>query len=353
MDLVDKLKDLSSRKAEQLKRINTEEATKNAMVLPFLQALGYNVFDPREVVPEFTADVGTKKGEKVDYAIVVDKAVVMLIECKAATIELKDIHKSQLYRYFSVTKAKIAILTNGIIYRFYSDLDEPNKMDDRPFLECDLFKIREPVVEELKKLTRDGFDIDEIMSTAGDLKYTKEIKRVLAEEMAAPSVDLVRMVTSRVSSLRFTKGVKEQFTVLTRRAFRDFVNDLISERLTSALKVEEESARTDTAKVVRKKGAIVTTPEEIEGYHIVKAIIREVVDPSRVVMRDQLSYCGILLDDNNRKPVCRLRFNTANKQVGVFDESKNEECVPIRSLNDIYSLADRLKATAKGYPPPR
>ena len=353
MELIDKLKDLAARKEGQLKSIKTEEATKNAMVLPFLQILGYNVFDPSEVVPEFTADVGTKKGEKVDYAIVVDGAVTVLIECKAATIELKESHNSQLYRYFSVTKAKIAILTNGIVYRFYSDLDEPNRMDQRPFLEFDLFKIREPVVEELKKLTREGFDIDEIMSTAGDLKYTKEIRRILAEEMATPSAELVRMVTARIYSGRFTKPVKEQFTGLTKRAFRDFVNDLISERLTTALKAEQESAQTDSASRARDKSEIVTSSEEIEGYHIVKSIVRQVVDPSRVVMRDRVSYCGIIVDDNNRKPLCRLWFNSPQKYVSIFDEKKKETRVHIESLNDIYSLADQLKATAKSYPAPQ
>jgi predicted type IV restriction endonuclease len=97
--------------------------------MPFISALGYDVFDPVEVIPEFTADVGIKKGEKVDYAIKQDGKIIMLFECKCCNGSLDDCHASQLYRYFSVTEARIAVLTDGIIYRFYTDIEQPNKMD--------------------------------------------------------------------------------------------------------------------------------------------------------------------------------------------------------------------------------
>jgi hypothetical protein len=125
--------------------IQTEEATKNAFILPFIGILGYDVFDPSEVVPEFTADVGTKKGEKVDYAIIRDKKVIMLFECKACDANLDESHASQLYRYFSVTESRIGVLTNGILYRFYTDLEEPNKMDSKPFMELNIIEIQEPL----------------------------------------------------------------------------------------------------------------------------------------------------------------------------------------------------------------
>ncbi len=78
MDFIDRIRDLSTRIPKQLEHIQTEEATKNALIMPFISALGYNVFDPTEVVPEFTADVGIKKGEKVDYAIHLDGKPIML-----------------------------------------------------------------------------------------------------------------------------------------------------------------------------------------------------------------------------------------------------------------------------------
>ena len=94
--------------------IQTEEATKNAFIMPFIgQVLGYDVFNPNEVIPEFTADVGVKKGEKIDYALVQDGQVQILIECKKVGQPLSLENASQLYRYFACTKARIGVLTNG------------------------------------------------------------------------------------------------------------------------------------------------------------------------------------------------------------------------------------------------
>lgn len=139
MEIGSALASLAKKIERNSKIIETEEATKNAFVMPFLNnVLGYDVFDPSEVIPEFTADTGTKKGEKVDYAIIKDGEVQVLIECKKLGEPLSLKHASQLYRYFSVTNARIAILTNGVIYQFFTDLDAPNKMDEKPFLELDL-----------------------------------------------------------------------------------------------------------------------------------------------------------------------------------------------------------------------
>lgn len=111
----------------------TEEATKTALIMPFFSLLGYDVFNPMEFIPEFVADVGTKKGEKVDYAIMNEGKPVILIEAKGVDDDLTK-HDAQLFRYFTVTDAKFAILTNGIVYKFFTDLEEPNKMDEKPFL---------------------------------------------------------------------------------------------------------------------------------------------------------------------------------------------------------------------------
>ena len=126
------MKDAVQSIAERIKKnqqfIQTEEATKTAFIMPFLQLLGYDVFNPTEVVPEFTADVGIKEGEKVDYAIVLNGQPEILIECKMCGHELNAANENQLLRYFHASKAKFGILTNGVVYKFYTDLAEPNKM---------------------------------------------------------------------------------------------------------------------------------------------------------------------------------------------------------------------------------
>lgn len=363
MDLIDKLRELSARIPKQLDHIQTEEATKNALVMPFISALGYNVFDPTEVTPELNADVGIKKGEKVDYAILRDGKPTILFECKHHAADLGKIHASQLYRYFSVTTARFGVLTNGIAYWFYTDLEAPNKMDAKPFFEFNMLDIRESAVEELKKFSRSSFDLDNILTTASQLKYTREIKRIIMEQVIEPSEDFVKFVAGQVYNGRFTQPVKDQFTQLTRQAFKQIMNEQINERLKSALSSEATpiqpqepaTSSTDTAATESSEGPI-TTQEELEGYYIVRSILREMIDVKRVTMRDVQSYCGLVLDDTNRKQICRLYFNRAQKYIGLFTFSEEgekatpkEEKVAIKDIDEIYRYGDRLKATVTRY----
>jgi predicted type IV restriction endonuclease len=250
------------------------------------------------------------------------------------------------------------VLTNGIVYRIFSDLEEPNKLDSRPFLEFNLLDFDESTVIELKKLTKAQFDQDAVLEAASELKFTREIKRVLSDQLANPADDFVRFFIGHVYAGRVTQAVKDQFTPIVQRAFRQFITDQVNDRLKSALErnelapavqMERELVPAATNDAASDDG-VVTTEEEREGFHIVKAILREVVDPSRIVSRDVKSYFGILLDDNNRKPLTRLHFNTAQKYVSLFDQgSKQEERVPIQTLDEIYGLADRLRATVALY----
>ncbi|UTW12885.1 type I restriction endonuclease [Marinobacterium rhizophilum] len=347
-----------SNKIQQLGNlIETEEATKNAFVMPFLNnVLGYDVFNPSEVIPEFTADTGTKKGEKVDYALLKDGAIQILIECKKYNEPLSLKHASQLYRYFSVTNARIAILTNGVIYQFFTDLDAPNKMDEKPFLELDLSNIDEHVIPEVAKLTKADFDVDSVINAAGELKYLNQIKKVIGQQVAEPEDDFVRFFASRVYDGVITQKVREQFAELTTKALRQFLNDKINDRLKSALANGSETPRRhDTEDAQHSElddpdgNKVVTTVEELEGYHIVRAILREVVEVDRIAARDTQSYFGVLLDDNNRKPLCRLHFNRTQKYLGLFDEDKKETRHPIERLDDIFGFAAQLKDTAGFY----
>jgi len=355
MELMEKLRGLSEKIRQQGSGIKTEEATKNAFVMPFIHnILGYDVFDPNEVTPEFISDVGTKKGEKVDYAILQNSEIQILIECKKFGDPLNINHASQLFRYFHVTTARVSVLTNGQIYQFYTDLDAPNKMDQKPFLELDLLDIDDYIVPELKKLTKGAFDLESVISAAGELKYLSQIKKVVANQFVAPEEDFVKLFASRVYEGVITQRVRDQFSSLTKRALSQFLNDQINERLKSAMSsnaVASVVADTPEAENVENKAddSITTTLEEIEGYHVVKAIVRAVVDVKRVVQRDTQSYMGILLDDNNRKPICRLHFNRAQKYVGIFDENKSETRHPISSIDEIYSFSDALKKTVGFY----
>jgi predicted type IV restriction endonuclease len=356
MDLIDHLNQIASKIAKQKNSIATEEATKSAFVMPFIASLGYDVFDPEEVIPEFTADIGIKKGEKVDYAISVGGKISLLIECKMIDAKLDAHNESQLHRYFHTTEARIGILTDGIIYKFYTDLDEPNKMDNKPFLEFSIMHIDEIVIAELKKFTKVAFNIDDVLSSASELKYTKIIKNLINDQLVNPSDDFVKFVLSSAYSGRITAQVKEQFIPVITKAFQQLINDKLNDRFKSALsldvpinslnQIELSSIQTSESADENK---IVTTQEELEGFYVIKSVLKGVVDLNRVAYRDTQSYFGILLDDNNRKPIARLYFNTSKKYLSVFTSDKKEEKIPVASIDDIFEHREKIIASANTY----
>ncbi|WP_228015012.1 type I restriction endonuclease [Synechocystis salina] len=270
MSFEEKIAALIQRLPKLLDHLETEEATKTALVMPFISALGYDIFDPLEVIPEFTADVGIKKGEKVDYAILNNGEITLLFECKKAGSDLKQQEMSQLFRYFSVTKARIAILTNGTKYRFYSDLEESNKMDNRPFLELDLEDPRSNILQEVKRLAKEDFDLDKILSTASELKYTSAIKKTFGELYESPDEEFVKFFFARVNpGARFVGTAKETFEPLVKKALSQFISERISDRLRTALATEgeqipihQDSETSETAQT-QSESDIVTTEEEL------------------------------------------------------------------------------------------
>ncbi|MCW3462605.1 type I restriction endonuclease [Chitinophaga nivalis] len=351
MDFKDLIKQLAERILKHKELVQTEEATKHSFVMPFLQTLGYDVFNPLEVVPEFIADLGIKKGEKVDYAIMKDGQPLILIECKHWSANL-DPHNSQLFRYFHTTKAKFSILTNGFESRFYTDLDEPNKMDEKPFFVFDLNDIKDNQLEELKKFHKNYFDTDTIVSTASELKYLNQLKSLFSNELNNPGIEFVKHFARQVyTSGILTQKVLEQFTQLSKKAFQIHINDLITERLKTALKTEEaEQQSTAVAvEIAPEEPKVVTTQEELDGYHIVRSILRKIVPVHKIHYRDAQSYFAILFEDNNRKPICRLYFNTNRKQIGLFDANKAETKKDLQSLDSLFEFTDELIGTLQNY----
>lgn len=347
MDLATKLLELEKRTAQHRELLLTEEAAKTALVMPFLQALGYDVFNPAEVVPEFTADVGIKKGEKVDYALCIDGRVSILVECKPSTIDLDLKHASQLYRYFSTTDARVAVLTNGVVYQFYSDIEQPNKMDDKPFFVFSMDAMRRTDPATLERFSRSEFSIEAIVAEAGRLKLQSQMRIELEKEFANPSDEFVRMMAAKVQTGRMTAAVKEQFQPILAASIAALIRDRVNDRLTSALNVANPASVEidDGASDDMSQGdGIITTDDEIGGFRIVQAIAARHVDPKRVVIRDSKSYCAILLDDNNRKSIARLHFNSpTTRYVGTFS-GKAEVRHAVSALTDIYKLEKDIVA---------
>lgn len=347
MDLATKLIELEKRTTQHRELLLTEEAAKTALVMPFLQALGYDVFNPSEVIPEFTADVGIKKGEKVDYALCIGGKVSILVECKPSSVDLDLKHASQLFRYFSTTDARVAILTNGVVYHFYSDIEQPNKMDDKPFFVFSMDSIRRSDPSTLDRFSPTSFSIEGIVAEASRLKTESLLRIELEKEFASPSEDFVKIMASRILSGRVTSTVKEQLQGTISAVIASIIRDRVNERLTSALNVanpmpvEIENGASDD---MSEGDGIITTEDEIAGFRIVQAIAARHVDPKRVVIRDSKSYCAILLDDNNRKTLARLHFNSpTTRHVGTF-AGKIETRHSVQVLTDLYKLEDVIVA---------
>lgn len=337
---VDKLKD----------GILTEEATKNAFIMPFIQALGYNVFNPLEVVPEYTTDIGIKQGEKIDYAIFKNNQPIILIECKKVGVELNLDNESQLFRYFHASPAKFAILTNGLSYKFYTDLEEPNKMDSVPFLSFSINKIKDAHIAELKKFHKDTFDCENIINSASDLKYSNEIRKIIISEMANPTEDFVRYFAKKVYSGVATKKVIDQFTALVKKTFLQYINDSVTERLQTALNKENEKQEVKEIQSPEVEvSKIVTTEEELDAFRIVRAIACAVAPLDRIYYRDAQSYFSVLFDDNRLKPICRLCLCETKKYIIILDKDKNEEKFIIDGIEDIYKYSDKIIEVSKHY----
>ncbi|WP_027633533.1 type I restriction endonuclease [Clostridium hydrogeniformans] len=358
MDFSDKLKQFSKR-AEMIKgTLLTEEATKTSLIMPFFSLLDYDVFNPMEFLPEFTADFGIKKGEKVDYAIMKDGKPIILVECKGVNDTLTK-HDAQLFRYFSVTESRFAILTNGIVYKFFTDLEETNKMDDTPFLEINIQDLNDVQVQELKKFSRDTFDIDTIFNTASELKYSNLIKNQLNNHLNNPTDDFVRFLINDFYQGVKTQNVIEKFRPIVKKSFQQFISDFMNEKLKSILnnneesiqEKEDESSEEEKIELIdtEENHSIVTTEEELEGFNIVRSILSEVIVAEDITLKDVERYCGILYKNNTRKWICRLFFNGGKKSIIISDENKSGVRYYINSITDIYNYKSELIDSAKKY----
>lgn len=350
-NFAERIEALATRSKMAERQALTEEATKTSVVLPFIQALGFDVFNLDEVTPEFIADVGVKKGEKVDFVVKIDGKIAMLIEAKPVSARLGDTQFSQLFRYFTVTEARLAILTNGKEAWFFSDTDEPNKMDKKPFFTFNFQKHDKAQVDELARFQKGSFAIESIIEAASNLKYTQQAAAYLKKQLDEPDDDFVRLVGRQIYDGSITKGVAEVLRPAIQAALDEIIRDRIQDKLSITLR--PEVSPTQPPQVIDAEdpeGDIVTTDEEREAFMIVRAIAARHVPIERVTLRDAKSYCAILMDDNNRKPICRLYFNSATtKNLGIFDAEKNETKIRVTAPSDLYQHVDAIEASLRAY----
>lgn len=364
MDFIDQIKQFSKRVDSMRATIQTEEATKTALIMPFFAMLGYDVFNPQEFVPEYTADVGIKKGEKVDYAIMQDGSPVILVECKSVNENLGK-HDSQLFRYFGTSTAKFAILTNGVHYNFYTDLDSPNKMDSSPFLSVNLLDVRDNQVTELKKFSKAVFDVESIFGTASELKYAQEFKHFFTSQLDAPTDEFTKLFLQSCYSGLKTQSIVDKFRPLLKKALNESISEMMNDKIKLALggtggsiSVSDTSAVASTQveepveppeSTEKRTPNIVTTEEELEGYFIVKNMLGDMVSIKEITYKDTESYFSILYKGNTRKWICRLRITESIKSLIIPTEEKKEVKFTLTDIYDLNNYKEQLSEVLTRY----
>lgn len=340
MGFSEDIKELGKKISQFETKALTEEATKMSMILPFFQLLGYDVFNPSEFCPEFTADVGIKKGEKVDYAILINEQPVILIEAKAVNRKL-DKHSSQLFRYFVTTPAKFAILTNGITYKFYTDLEEPNKMDKEPFLEFDLPDVKDNQINQIEKFHKNHLNIDDILDTASILKYNTLFKKAITQQIINPSNDFVKIFLQPFYKGAKTQAVIEKFKPILKNSLQEYINETVNDKIKSALDNTNATTTTEEERI--------TTDEEWETITCIKNILKDTIKSEDIYHKQTESYLAILYKNNVRKWICRINLYSTQKILILPDENKKEQRYPILDIHDINNYSNNIIATAKRY----
>lgn len=362
MDFKDTLLQLSEKIVKQKDSIATEEATKTSFIMPMIAALGYDVFNPFEVVPEMDCDL-TKRGDKIDYAIMKDNFPILLIECKHCRQNL-DLHNTQLAKYYAASNARFGVLTNGIEYRFYADLEKQNIMDEKPFLVVNMLDLSDVDIEQLKKFHKSYYNEQEILSTAQELQITIQVKDLLVRNFQQPGDDFTRYFIRCLNDGKSSAKLIEQYRPIIKKSITAVINDIIQERLGVAMKSNEEA---DSAKIkdeetgcadekqnqdklpdgvvfINNETGVITTQEEIDAYNIIRSILRQYVDVHRIQYKDYKSYFSINLDGSMWWWICRISFGKRKKTIGFpIDNYKSNEWVEIDTLDDIFNFSDKLK----------
>lgn len=237
MPLLDDLRQLAEQVKKRMVNVRGEEATKQALVLPFLQVLSYDVYDPTVVQPEYVSDFAKKRAtgqaEKVDYALHAGGQPIIFIEVKPADAPLVN-HDPQLARYFNATPAvKLAIITDGLKYRFFTDLKQPNVMDSDPFFEFNVLKFSERDVENLSCYAYGRYNAEAVQGHAQELFFVEKVANIIGDLLRNPSENFVRFLLDEVQIVqgRVTAKVVERFVPIVKKSIHTTLVDMMTKSI--------------------------------------------------------------------------------------------------------------------------
>ena len=354
MDFLERIKELWKRIADQRGIVQTEEAAKTSFVMPFLQTLGYDVFNAAEVIPEFIADWAAKKGEKVDYMIKVANQTVMLIECKQVNDALDASKESQLANYFHhVQECNIGVLTNGIVYKFYTDLNAENIMDTEPFFVFDFGTLKDGHISKLEMFSKANITkTDVINSDIIKIRNYAAAVEVLRREFANPSEDLVKYVIKQMPFIkRANEAVVEEFREHIKKAVVQFEQDFFDAqiaRLKETTQPPTQDQQTKAAEIVTEKSAIQTTVEEMQALSIVRSLLYKTVPSEKIVLKDSENYCDISYATVGSPRIVRLHFSDPSHLFISFPGNPDLVTlgkIEIKSIEKLNEHGDKITST--------
>ena len=320
MIIIERLRNTFERIGISRISVQTEEGTKLALILPVLSALGYDIFNPNEVVPEMDCDL-SKKADKVDFAIFIDGKATLLMECKNVGVNL-DVFTSQLAKYYVASLARFAILTNGIEYRFFTDLVNKNLMDCEPFFSINILNASENDLRFMEKFAKENFNESDLMLSARVMSHAKDLMNAVREELSSPSTEFVKMLVTKVYKGVITKHVIEEFSPMVRTALSELTGSETNDVLL------DDSTTTDISQ------------ELSEAYDIITGIIRSQFKEDGLRYFNRKSFVSIVIQ-NKFHTICRL--NKETKSIQFPTEDYNDFfTVAYKSMSDIHSLQKEI-----------
>jgi len=297
-----------------------EAQTRKFLIEPFFSLLNYAHED---IIPEYEADFGERVSKKVDYAIKLNRKDIIIIESKPLKIKLTDKEAGQLSGYFQNSKnSRIAVLTNGKEYRFYSDVALVNTMDSKPFFVFDIENYSDNDIENLLDFDARIININEIISKAQEYVFIEDFENTFFKEMTEPSTEFLKVIHKKMS---FKTKFNED-------RLKELMNSSLFKSLTEKMIIHE-------TKTNSKSAGIITTNEEIQAYHTIRTLLiqNKKIPNDRITYRDQKGMFNVLVDDNQRKTICQLKFTESTKKIiiGMNDYA-------LDSIDDILKFKNEL-----------
>ncbi|MFW0738138.1 type I restriction enzyme HsdR N-terminal domain-containing protein [Flavobacterium sp. T12S277] len=298
-----------------------EAQTRKFLIEPFFHLLNYF---PNDLIPEYNADFGERISQKIDYAILLNKKETILIEAKKYNSKLSDKEAGQLNGYFNNTKnSRIAILTNGIEYRFYSDILQPNVIDNKPFFVFNLSNYSDRDLETLIKFDKRYIVVNEIINTAQEAVFAEDFETSLLKEFIAPSKDLLKIIHRNMS-------FKTKFNDETQGKMIKMINSALLKSLYDKKVVAESNSNT---------GGIITTESEIQAYHTIRTLLiqNRKIPSQRIFFKDFKSFFNISIDEHPKKIICKLIFTDSKMKLNI----ENNEYL-LSSVDDVLKYKNEL-----------